>query len=165
MRTKIFYLACLLILASVLGGCDDAQLYQKQIEQIMNYNKGCVLRLFLRKSVDKSGRYVPEYIEIKYIPLQKILETFNQNRVEEAEKFLIKHKFVTTDKNPFFPLVSESDIENFEKSKNALLSLRPGESQDQYLNRFLGSIPDKFFTKTPTFKQQVQRRPREGIES
>lgn len=148
MRPKIFYLACLLILATVLGGCDDAQLYQKQIEQIMNYNKDCVLRLFLRKPVDESGRYVPEYIEIKYIPLQKILETINQNRIEETEKFLKKHQFVRAVKNPFFPLVTESEIKNFEKAKNSLLELRPGESQEQFLNRFLENIPDKFFTKT-----------------
>ena len=141
---KMIERICLAVALSacvLAGGCDDAAQYQKQINKIMNYDHENRIRLFLPKIMNKDGRYVPNYIEFKYVDVHQIKKVLNEERIEETERFL-KDRKILRDADGFQVLFSDEDLKRFKKDKPSLEQL-PMESDDAYFRRVLAYIPDK----------------------
>ncbi len=136
---KITYLkktlnTLLILCLLTLTGCDDPHLYESQINAIMNYKNENCIRLFLPVERNKDNRYIPKYIELKYVDQNRLLDQIEIERKEELLRYL-RIKWYS-DRDEIMEKVEKSPL----KQKN--------ESEETYTNRILGLIPEVKVGKT-----------------
>ncbi len=121
---SIIFILCLIN----LFGCDDLRQYENKLNTIMHYDTENCVRLFLPVERDKDNRYVPEYIELKYVDQNRLLEQIEVERREELLRYIDHTRYADT-------------LEIIEKVKKSPLKHK-NESEEAYTNRILGLIPE-----------------------